>query len=82
MTCQQMMDSLNATFGTSLTRNAIIGKIGRLGLSNPPKVKVRTEKPKRNKGGEHRTIMRIVAMNGNSTVKKLIYTTEFVKNAK
>ncbi len=64
--------AINEKFGTSYTRNALIGRAGRIGISNTDRTKIGIRK---SKGGEHRAILRIRAMNGNSNHLRIHRTT-------
>lgn len=67
----QISEILGAEFGVSLTRNAVIGKATRLGISGDSKSDRHTMK-KRKEKKEHRTTLRIVAANGNSNHLRVV----------
>jgi GcrA cell cycle regulator len=66
----QIAAAINAEFGTSYSRNAAIGRAGRMGLTNPYLVKAVKKEPRLAK----RT--RIVRSNSNSTALRLIHVNE------
>jgi GcrA cell cycle regulator len=66
----QIAAAINAEFGTTYSRNAAIGRAGRMGLSNPFQVKTVKKEPTLAK----RT--RIVRSNSNSTALRLIQVNE------
>jgi GcrA cell cycle regulator len=63
----QIAALINERFGTSHSRNATIGRAGRMGLTNPFKVKVSSEPKKR----KSRAVFKIVAANGNSSALRI-----------
>lgn len=68
---------LNAQFGTNFSRNATIGRAGRIGLINPFKVK----KPKQAKA-KNRPRPRIIANNGNSNSMRVVMSVESTADMK
>jgi GcrA cell cycle regulator len=66
----QIAAAINAEFGTTYSRNAAIGRAGRMGLTNPFLVKAVKKEPRLAK----RT--RIVRSNSNSTALRLIHVNE------
>lgn len=67
----QIAAAINAEFGTTYSRNAAIGRAGRMGLSNPYYVKVAKKEPRPT---VKRT--RLVRSNANSTALRLIHVNE------
>lgn len=74
MVYRLVAEALNEKFGTSHTKNAIVGKVQRLGLTAPEKPKrppyVRKPKARR----REREVIRIVPANGNSNVMRVLRT--------
>jgi GcrA cell cycle regulator len=66
----QIAAAINAEFGTSYSRNAAIGRAGRMGLANPFQVKAAKKEPRLAK----RT--RLVRSNSNLTALRLIHVNE------
>jgi GcrA cell cycle regulator len=67
----QIAAAINAEFGTSYSRNAAIGRAGRMGLSNPYQIK--TAKEPRAPLAKR---TRLVRSNANSTALRLIQVNE------
>ena len=66
---------INERFGTTYKRNALIGRAGRMGLSNPHKTKETKKRVRhsKNKASGH-IVFRIVASNGNSNSMRVVQT--------
>lgn len=74
---------LSSRFNVRISRNAAIGRAGRMGLiaefKRVPVKQEKKEKPEKNRSGEHHTIFKIRRANGNSNAMQLFETTEFVE---
>lgn len=69
LTCSQISAELARDFGASYSRNAVIGKISRLGLVNP-KAKGFKTGPFKRKSKPRQARTRITRVNSNSTVMR------------
>ena len=80
MIYREIAATLNFQFGTSYSKNAIVGKVQRLGLTAPekPKAPPYVRKPKKSTAntGRHLIVDRIVRANGNSNAMRVIKTVE------
>lgn len=69
---REIAATLNFQFGTSFSKNSIVGKVQRLGLTPPPKPKappyVRKPKPRKTA----REVVRIVSANSNSNAMRVV----------
>lgn len=75
-------EKLNARFGLNLSRNAAIGRGGRMGLlvKRPKREKVpKVERPKRSCANKHSIVTRIIRGNGNSNHMRVIESRELAE---
>jgi GcrA cell cycle regulator len=72
MIYREIAASLNFKFGTSFSKNAIVGKVQRLGLTAPekPKAPPYVRKPKARRA--EREVVRIVSANSNSNAMRVV----------
>lgn len=74
---------LSSRFNIRISRNAAIGRAGRMGLiaefKRVPVKQEKKEKPEKNRSGEHHAIFKIRRANGNSNAVRFFETTEFIE---
>ena len=80
-TYREAAAELNAKYGTSYTKNSIVGKVARLGLvpiNKPGAYFMKSPRPpKPKKPRVRREVVRIIAANGNSNAMRVIKTVVF-----